>query len=215
MAMACITALSQGPAPGQPRVKNGPSEPDWPAILDAHFGLRMWGDLANPVVRGEAESALGRFRKAGPGPVRFTPIMALGLEVKIEGGWYRIGENSQWIWNYQDKHTSQDLEKPVVRPVRMGSGAKLEFDPGDDTFGLAIRNNQFNDTVFTEPKLVTEKNPRLSAQPYKVMIYPERDRTTGQIIPNHYIIGWEYSTNDDFQDVVTRVENVRLVGREE
>ena len=43
------------------------------------------------------------------------------------------------------------------------------------------------------------------------MIYPNRDKATGKDIPNSYIIGWEYSTNDDFQDVVCRVDNVVLI----
>ncbi len=43
------------------------------------------------------------------------------------------------------------------------------------------------------------------------MIYPNRDKSTGKAIPHSYLIGWEYSTNDDFQDVVTRVDNVDLI----
>jgi hypothetical protein len=30
-------------------------------------------------------------------------------------------------------------------------------------------------------------------------------------VPHSYLIGWEYSTNDDFQDVVCRIDNVELV----
>ncbi len=43
------------------------------------------------------------------------------------------------------------------------------------------------------------------------MIYPNRDKTTDRLIPNSYLIGWEYSTNDDFQDVVCQVDNVVLL----
>jgi hypothetical protein len=43
------------------------------------------------------------------------------------------------------------------------------------------------------------------------MIYPNRDPATGKTIPHSYIIGWEYSTNDDFQDVVCQVDNVELI----
>ena len=52
---------------------------------------------------------------------------------------------------------------------------------------------------------------RLAAQPYKAMIYPHRDRATGKPIPHSYIIGWEYSTNDDFQDVVCQIDHVELL----
>ncbi len=43
------------------------------------------------------------------------------------------------------------------------------------------------------------------------MIYPNHDLKTGRQIPHSYLIGWEYSTNDDFQDIVSIVENVDLV----
>jgi hypothetical protein len=43
------------------------------------------------------------------------------------------------------------------------------------------------------------------------MIYPFKDTVTGKVVPNTYLIGWEYSTNDDFQDVVCKVENVELL----
>ncbi len=43
------------------------------------------------------------------------------------------------------------------------------------------------------------------------MIYRLRDPATGQVVPHSYLIGWEYSTNDDFQDVVCRVDNVVLI----
>jgi len=59
---------------------------------------------------------------------------------------------------------------------------------------------------------VARINKRLASQPYKAMIYPNRDKTAGRLIPNSYLIGWEYSTNDDFQDIVCQVDNVTLIG---
>jgi len=43
------------------------------------------------------------------------------------------------------------------------------------------------------------------------MIYPNRDKTTGRLIPNSYLIGRGYSANDDFQDVVCQVDNAVLL----
>ena len=43
------------------------------------------------------------------------------------------------------------------------------------------------------------------------MIYPNRDMATGKLVPHSYMIGWEYSTNDDFQDVVCQVNNAVLI----
>jgi hypothetical protein len=73
----------------------------------------------------------------------------------------------------------------------------LDFDPGGRPFGLWVSNENWADGgVFTQPAMVTQMNERLRAQPYKVMIYPNRDGKTGRLIANSYVIGWEYSTND-------------------
>src|SRR5262249_56903086 len=94
----------------------------------------------------------------------------------------------------------------------LADGSQTEFDPGDAPFGLWVANDQFQDGgVFTEPALVGRVNSRLAKQPYKAMIYPNRDKASGRIVPNSYLIGWEYSTNDDFQDVVCQVDNVTLI----
>jgi hypothetical protein len=198
--------------PRQPDLQPGPAEPDWHAILDAHFGLALWSDLLNPV-QDDPLAVPGLFRKAGPGPVTCTPILALGLEVPIACAYYLDREpgRSHPLWTYRDKHSPQDLEASPVRPVQLAPGSTTEFDPGDAPFGLVIFNDQFKDSVFTQPSRVKAENPRLAAQPYKVMIYPVIDRNTGNRIPHQYLIGWEYSTNDDFQDVVTRLENVELI----
>ena len=197
--------------PGQPTVQPGPSEPDWLVILDRLYGLRMIDDLENPVET-TAEAVRGLFVKAGPGSVTFQPVLALGLEVPIHGGFYLGAKepDDRELWSYQHKTTAKEIESggDLAPPLRPGS--KTTFDPGDAAFGLWIGNDQFRDKVFTEPRRVRQATPRLAAQPYKAMIYPLKDRTTGKIVPNSYLIGWEYSTNDDFQDVVCRIDNVVL-----
>jgi hypothetical protein len=197
--------------PNQPKVQPGPVEPDWLVLLDRLYGMRMFDDLLNPVLT-TAEASPGLFRKAGPGPVTFRPILALGLEVPIHGGYYLRPEGEdRELWSYQFKTKASEIEqgKDVVPPLRTGSVAT--FDPGDSSFGLWITNDQFHDRVFTEPKRVKAENPRLAKQPYKTMIYPFKDAKTGAIVANSYLIGWEYSTNDDFQDVVCRIDNVVLI----
>jgi hypothetical protein len=197
-------------------VTPGPSEPDWVAILDALYGLRMFDDLANPV-RTDVDAAPGLFRKAGPGPVRYRPVIALGLETETFGGWYRPGTTpadpeTAMLWTYTYKNTAQDLETGKNLPPPLSERSVIEFNPGDSPFGLWVANRGFEDGgVYTQPAVVRAFNQRLAAQPYKAMIYPYRDRESGQIVPHSYLIGWEYSTNDDFQDVVCRVDNVELI----
>ena len=87
----------------------------------------------------------------------------------------------------------------------------MGFDPGDSAFGLWVGNDQFRDRVYTQPGRVRAENPRLAKQPYKAMIYPVKDPKTGVVVRNSYLVAWEYSTNDDFQDVVCRIDNVILI----
>lgn len=211
-----LATLAQAQTPKQPKVAPGPSEPDWVVILKDRYGLAMFADLLNPVETA-ATAVPGLFKKAGEGPVRYTPVIALGLANTTRGGWYLPGEKggapkSQPLWSYKIRNTAEDLETGKNLPPSLNEGSKTSFDPGDKPFGLTIGNDEFNDGgVFTQPALVAAINRRLAAQPYKVMIYPNRDKATGKAIPNSLIIGWEYSTNDDFQDVVCRVDNVILV----
>lgn len=200
----------------QPKVAPGPNEPDWDVLLRDLWGLDMLKDLANPVQANPLEVP-GLFVKAGPGPVTYKPTIALGLETRNRGGWYLPGEShakpqTHQTWSYTFKNTTADLREKRNLPPPLETGAKLEFDPGEKPFGLWVSNDGLKDGgVFTEPAVVKAVNARLAKQPYKAMIYQLRDKMTGKVVPNAYLIGWEYSTNDDFQDVVCEIHNVRLV----
>ncbi len=205
-------------SPKQPKVAPGPGEPDWEVILRERYGLSMFGDLVNPV-KTTAEATPGLFRKAGPGPVTYTPVIALGLPSRTRGGWYVEPAKPEGtpkktpLWTYTYKNTTDDLRTGKNLPPPVEKGSAIEFDPENEPFGLWVANDEFNDGgVFSQPVLVAKINRRLAAQPYKAMIYPNRDKATGKLVPHSYLIGWEYSTNDDFQDVVCRVDNVEPVG---
>jgi len=209
-----LSSASSAQTANQPKVSPGPGEPDWKLILDEHYGLSMFGDLLNPV-KTTPEATPGLFKKAGKGPVIYSPIIALGLDRPTRGGWYTTDADPpirNGLWLYSAKNTADDLKTGKNLPPRLLIGSKATFDPGDKPFGLWISNDQFNDGgAYTQPALVARFNMRLAKQPYKAMIYPNRDKKTGKNIPNSYLIGWEYSTNDDFQDVVCQVDNVELI----
>jgi hypothetical protein len=215
-ACALFAGRAEPQTPKQPKVAPGPNEPDWEVILKTKFGLSMFDDLANPV-RTDARAVPGRFKKAGPGPVVYTPVIALGLENTTRGGWYipafaDEGPRTRDLWSYRLKNTAKDIETGSNLPPRLLEGSTTSFDPGDEEFGLWVANDDFKDErVLSEPRLVAALNKRLAAQPYKAMIYRYKDKATGKVVPHSYLIGWEYSTNDDFQDVVCRVDNVDLV----
>ncbi len=210
-----VFALGQKSA--QPKVAPGAGEPDWEVLLRERYGLSMVDDLKNPV-KTTALATPGLFRKAGPGPVTFKPVIALGLLTRNQGGWYKppgAGEPppaKAVLWSYTFKNTAEDLRTGKNLPPPLEPGRKTEFDPGDGLFGLWVSNDELNDGgVFSQPALVARINQRLAKQPYKAMIYPNRDKRTGKIIPHSYVIGWEYSTNDDFQDVVCQLDNADLI----
>lgn len=216
----------------QPKVNPGPNEPNWADILKQQWKLDMNRDLRNPAQKEAAPACL--FRKAGGGKVTFTPIIALGKEETTHGGWYAEKEDAAMrrrgdaemkkeraggtlaprmheAWSYTFKQPAEEMKSGKFTAPKLDPGA-AQFDPGDQTFGLWVGNDAFNgEKVFTDPRRVVETNPRLKAQPYKAMIYPTIDPASGQPVANSYIIGWEYSDNDDFQDVVTRIDNVRLL----
>jgi hypothetical protein len=211
------TAGALAQTENQPKVAPGPSEPDWEVVLRDRYGLSMFGDLKNPV-KTTAVATPGLFRKAGDGPVRFTPVIALGLVTRNRGGWYRPiakGQNEpkkSELWSYVCKNTTEDVRTGKNLPPPLDPKSSTEFDPGNEPFGLWVSNDGLVDGgVFSEPKLVSLLNKRLAKQPYKAMIYQNRDKATGQFVPNSYLIGWEYSTNDDFQDVVCQIDNVTLI----
>jgi hypothetical protein len=204
--------------PNQPKVAPGPREPDWDVVLKKFYGLSMFGDLLNPV-KTTPQATPGLFRKAGPGPVTFRPVIALGTETINRGGWYLPGSDDKSpekheLWSYKFKNTTEDIEKNTNLPPPLSAESNPSFEPPARPFGLWISNDGFKDGgVFTQPQVVAAINarPDMRKQPYKAMIYPNRDVATGRRIPHSYIIGWEYSTNDDFQDVVCQVDNVDLV----
>lgn len=216
-ALICLGAEHAGAASKhQPKVTPGPNEPDWVVLLRDIWGLDMFMDLANPVQANSIEVP-GLFVKAGPGPVTYKPTIALGLETRNRGGWYQAGPSTDkpvthQTWSYTFKNTTADLREKKNLPPPLEPGAKIEFEPGEKPFGLWVSNDGLKDGgVFTEPAVVKAVNARLAKQPYKAMIYPLKDKATGKLVPNAYLIGWEYSTNDDFQDVVCEIHNVHLV----
>jgi hypothetical protein len=214
LAMGTTQCWSQ--AQSQPKVAPGPSEPDWVVLLRDLYGLKMFDDLANPVT-GDPLAVPGLFVKAGEGPVVYKPTIALGLETTNRGGWYRPGQSPGMaakteLWNYTFKNTTADLREKRNLPPPLAGGSKTEFDPGNTPFGIWLSNDGLKDGgVFSQPAEVKAVNARLAKQPYKLMIYPLKDKATGKIKPDAFLLGWEYSTNDDFQDVVCEIHNVKLV----
>lgn len=205
----------------QPKIGSSPDEVKWPDLLKQQWGLDADRDLRNPLIDGVSPPAL--FVRADKGkPVVCRPVAGMGMPATVHGGWYPAGTKAgdlpadpaavkKELWTYAFRQTAAEVQRDGLKSPPITSGA-AEFDPGERPFGFWVRSEQFDDGgVYTQPGLVAKANARLKDQPYKAMIYPCRDAKTGEFFVNSYLIGWEYSTNDDFQDVVMRIDNVRLL----
>ncbi len=115
----------------QPRVSHGPGEPDWEVVLRDRYGLSMFKDLKNPVET-TVLATPGLFRKAGPSPVKFTPVIALGLTTRNRGGWYVAGGRSCF---------SQEGRPLVLRVQELGRR------PADRQEPTASPGSRFGDRV--------------------------------------------------------------------
>jgi len=144
-----------------------------------------------------------RFVKAGPGPVKYEVLAHWGLEKPCHGGWYRPGEGrvkKEPLWACNQKRSNPDLEP----------GSKTEFDPGASEFGLFVNTEGFFEEIVTTEDAKLEYVPRFKpGDKHKAHVYVAKKQ--GKTVPNTYLIGWEYSTNNDNQDIVTLVSNVRAV----
>ena len=144
-----------------------------------------------------------RFVRAGAGPVKHEVLASWGLERPCHGGWYRPEAGPvkrQELWVVNQKKTSPTLEP----------GSKTEFDPGSGEFGLFVATEGFPGEVVATEDSKLEYVPRFKpGDKHKAHVYIAKKM--GKAIPNTYLIGWEYSTNNDNQDIVTLVSNVKAV----
>jgi gluconolactonase len=196
-------------------------EPNLVEILTGQWGLDLERDLRNPALPKAAPA--GVFIKANKDkPVLFAPVVAYGVDPKTHGGWYPAGPKASDVpadpakarvesWTYAFKNPASESPAGKLTPPPLQSGS-ITFDPGATPFGVWISNDSFSDGgVYSQPAAVAKANRRLSTQPYKALIYPTRDAKSKQLVPDSYLLCWEYSTNDDFQDTITRIDNVRLL----
>jgi hypothetical protein len=144
------------------------------------------------------------FVRARPGPVTHQPIAAYGLPNRCSSGWYRPTDGlprPESLWVIDANHNKQDLP-PLMR------GGTTQFDPGDMPFGLWVSSAGFkNETVYTQDAL-QRFIPRFQPNDrHKAHVLPVKK--SGKEVPKQYVIGWEYSTNNDDQDIVTLLTNVQ------
>ena len=151
-----------------------------------------------------------QFVKAEVGPVRTYPLAAFGLIKDLTAGWYPDPASGPArpafvpLWKIEAKYNKQD--KPPL-----AKGKVTAFEPGAAPFGLWVATSGFdNETVCTGDGY-NAAITRFGGKPIRKARVYAAVKSDYSPVPNAYIIGWEYSTNDDFQDIVTIVENVRII----
>lgn len=218
--LAVVVFMGVLPAGAQQGPEPAAGEPRLADLLTQYWGLGVEHDLRNAAVEGVMPAGLFQ-RVDGRRPVTCTPVLAYGAETTARGGWYAAGPGAgdlpadvpgsrKELWHYTFRSPMPaEGQDPVGPPI---DKERTRFDPGDAPFGLWVANDGFNDAgVYTQPSLTAKVNERLRAQPHKARIYPHADVKTGHAVPHSYLIAFEYSTNDDFQDVIVRVDNVLLL----
>lgn len=204
-----------------PATQPNTPEPELGDVLRKCWQLDEQRDLRNPPLDGASPAALFQ-RINRKKAVTVTPLVALGMADRTQLGWYEAGpqagdlpekpdEARHLLWSIQFKQPDGEYEdlKFTAPPIEHGD---TKFDPADKTFGLWVASDHFNDAgVYTQPKLVARQNQRLRDQPYKVKIYPMTTDNGEKLNRDSYLLCWEYSTNDDFQDLIVRIDNVRLL----
>jgi trehalose utilization protein len=179
------------------RAARGAGEPPL-AILCGRLGY------AGTDITAPGETKAQRFVKAGTGPVKTYPLAAYGVPKECAAGWYATdkSEKRTLLWKVDARHNKED--NPPTRDK-----ARITFDPGDRPFGLWIASQGFPTETICSEDAQNAAIARFGGKPIqKARVYAAVS-SAGTPLPNTYIIGWEYSTNDDFQDMVTVVENVR------
>lgn len=149
-----------------------------------------------------------KFVKAGPGPVKLSVLAAYGVLENCTGGWYEIGDTTKEPKKQNLYKIEKANNKRMAPPLAKGS--KTEFDPGDNKpFGLWVATEGFKgETIYTEDDLQAFVKRFPAKGHHKAHVYTAV-RTDYTAVPNAVCIGFEYSTNDDNQEVVLLVENVR------
>lgn len=153
------------------------------------------------------------FVKADPKrPVTFRPLAAFGVLKTCAAGWYqespyvtsRPVRAERTLWRIQDRYNKQ-MNPPLM------SGARTQFEPDfpNFPFGFWVATEGFSgEVIYTEDRFQAAVKRFPATNRHKAHVYAAM-KSDGTPVPNAVIIGFEYSTNDDNQEIVALVENVR------
>jgi glucose/arabinose dehydrogenase len=191
--------------------EEGSNEPSLQWILDTFripIEVNDGNEATAPIEGIVLPNALNipRFVKAGPGAVTFEVLAAFvgdsGSQPAGFIGWYQTPATLVELMQLGSGDSGQHQElNPTI------GGGVTSFDPGDVSFGLWSSSPTFpGRVVYSEDALNT-----WDAGKQKHLVYPLLD-IAGAVVPNAYLVGTEEATNNDFQDYLYIIRNVKPQG---
>jgi len=130
----------------------------------------------------------------------------------VQAGYYYFGEPDELNLLFECGSEAGDETDATGLPAE--PRGKIDIDPGFKPIGFYVQSANFNpefsvegETVYTQNRL-NERIERFEHS-HKALIYPYK--TKYGVRENWYVICWEFSTNDDYQDLVTVVRGVEMI----
>ncbi len=131
----------------------------------------------------------------------------------VRAGYYSFAEKKPLRLLFQCGLEAGD--RAAITGLPADPRGPYRFDPGNQPFAFYVQSANFNpefsangETVSTQDT-VNRRISRFGTDIHKARIYPYQ--TKHGVKPDWFVIGWEFSINNDFQDLITVVRGVRLI----
>lgn len=159
----------------------------------------------------------GLFAKTGQ-TVEIVPIAKYGGDNERENGAIRIGyypasEQNELHWLFECGATVNGQSQ--IYGIASKPGGVYSFQPGSKPFGLYLQSHAFNKEFSLDGETVRSQNlanqliARFGVDVIKARIFPYEIH--GQIKQDWFIVAWEASDNNDYQDLILVIRGVRLI----
>lgn len=139
-----------------------------------------------------------KFRRAGDGPVRITPVARYSPPGNYPFGWR--AEEEHVIGSLAGSKKIPDAHQRLLPPMENGK-RQVDFTPDEEPFSLFVKAGKRS--VGTDP--AAYPTDLLNA----VRIYPA-SAFQGRKLKNAFLVCFEEASNGDYQDAVLLVENVAI-----
>ncbi|MDP8245778.1 MAG: hypothetical protein P9L94_16975 [Candidatus Hinthialibacter antarcticus] len=162
----------------------------------------------------------GLFVKTGR-QVEILPIAKFGDDDELEKAAIRIGYYSssktdelRWLFECDEASNGQ----AQIYGIASKPGGVYSFQPGAEPFGLYLQCHALNQNFSLDGETVRTQNKpnqlieRFGVDIRKARIFPYRIH--GQTKPGWYVVAWEASSNNDYQDLIFVIRGVRLIESE-